>query len=280
LDTVRDELDPNGLTLDLPHVTSLGVSARGLSMSFERTVGRERVLTRALSDVTFDVRAQEFVSVIGPSGCGKSTILRIAAGLQRPTAGELRIGQNPVAGPGTDTATVFQSPGLLPWRTVLDNVALPLELSGIGKAERAARAAEYVDLVGLAGFGEHYPRELSGGMQQRVGLARALAVRPRVLLMDEPFGNLDAISRQRMQDELLRIWDQMKTTVVFVTHAIDEAILLSDRVLVMGRGVVRAQVDVDLPRPRSRRTLLSDERTLELMGELEDLLADADGSPA
>jgi NitT/TauT family transport system ATP-binding protein len=277
LDTVLHELDPKALAPDRPAAQAIGVSARGLSMSFERTVGRDRVITEALRDVSFDVAAQEFVSVIGPSGCGKSTILRIAAGLQRPSGGELKIGAATVTGPGTDAATVFQSPGLLPWRTVLDNVALPLEIEGIAKRERLARAGEYVELVGLAGFGEHYPRELSGGMQQRVGLARALAVRPRVLLMDEPFGNLDAISRQRMQDELLRIWDQMKTTVVFVTHAIDEAILLSDRVLVMGRGVVLAEVDVDLPRPRSRRTLLSDEHTLDLMRELEELLADADG---
>jgi ABC-type nitrate/sulfonate/bicarbonate transport system ATPase subunit len=278
LDTVRRELDPKGATLDPPRADSLGLSVSDLSMCFERTVGRDRVRTWALRDVSFRVDAQEFVSVIGPSGCGKSTILRIAAGLQRPSGGELSIGPNPVTGPGTDTATVFQSPGLLPWRTVLDNVALPLELAGVGKRERTARAAEHVELVGLAGFGEHYPRELSGGMQQRVGLARALAVRPRVLLMDEPFGNLDAISRQRMQDELLRIWDQMKTTVVFVTHAIDEAILLSDRVLVMGRGVVHAEIDVDLPRPRSRRTLLSDERTLQLMRRLESLLGEADGA--
>jgi NitT/TauT family transport system ATP-binding protein len=280
LDTFRQQLDPKTPTLDRGPAVSLEVSARDLSMSFERTVGRERVTTRALHDVSFHIGAREFVAVIGPSGCGKSTIVRIAAGLQRPTGGELRIGSNPVTGPGTDTATVFQSPGLLPWRTVLDNVALPLELAGMGKRERVARAEEYVELVNLAGFGRHYPRELSGGMQQRVGLARALAVQPRVLLMDEPFGNLDAISRQRMQDELLRIWDQMKTTVVFVTHAIDEAILLSDRVLVMGRGVMRAHVDVDLPRPRSRRTLLSDERTLDLMRELEDLLGEADGAPA
>ena len=280
MDTVRAELDPISSTVERPGAVSLGLSAHDLSMRFERTVGRDRVLTRALSDVSFSVHAQEFVSIIGPSGCGKSTIVRIAAGLQRPTGGELRIGTDAVTGPGTDAATVFQSPGLLPWRTVLDNVALPLEVAGMGKRERVARAAEYVELVGLGGFGDHYPRELSGGMQQRVGLARALAVRPRVLLMDEPFGNLDAISRQRMQGELLRIWDQMKTTVVFVTHAIDEAILLSDRILVMGRGVVRAQVDVDLPRPRSRRTLLSDEHTLELMRELEDLLAGVDRPPA
>jgi NitT/TauT family transport system ATP-binding protein len=280
MDTIQNELDPMSPTLERRQTGSLDLSAHDLSMCFERTVGRERVLTQALQDVSFRVRAQEFVSVIGPSGCGKSTIVRIAAGLQRPTGGALRIGPNEVTGPGRETATVFQSPGLLPWRTVLDNVALPLEVAGIGKRDRAARAAEYVELVGLSGFSGHYPRELSGGMQQRVGLARALAVRPQVLLMDEPFGNLDAISRQRMQDELLRIWEHMKTTVVFITHAIDEAILLSDRVLVMGRGVVRAEVDIELPRPRSRRMLLSDERTLELMGRLEDLLGDADGTPA
>jgi NitT/TauT family transport system ATP-binding protein len=280
LDTVGRELDPKSPTLDRPQAASLDLSVRDLSMRFERTVGRDRVLTHALRNVSFHVRAQEFVSVIGPSGCGKSTIVRVAAGLQRPTSGELRIGAEAVTGPGTETATVFQSPGLLPWRTVLHNVALPLELAGIGRRERVARAAEYVELVGLAGFGEHYPRELSGGMQQRVGLARALAVEPRVLLMDEPFGNLDAISRKRMQDELLRIWEQMKTTVVFVTHAIDEAILLSDRIVVMGPGVVRAQVDVGLPRPRSRRTLLSDQHSVELMRELEDLLGEADGEPA
>ena len=250
-----------------------GVAARGLSMQYTRIVGRQRVRTRALTDVTFEVHPQEFVSVIGPSGCGKSTIVRIAAGLQRPTAGEIRVGDVPVRGPGADRATVFQSPGLLPWRTVINNVCLPLELAGMAKRARLARAMEYVELVGLAGFRDHYPRELSGGMQQRVGLARALAVEPRVLLMDELFGNLDAISREHMQDELLRIWDQMKTTVIFVTHAIDEAVLLSDRVLVMGPGVIVHEVSIDLPRPRSRRGLLSDERTLGLMRELEERLA-------
>ena len=250
-----------------------GVVARGLSMHYERIVGRDRVRTRALDDVSFDVRPQEFVSIIGPSGCGKSTVLRIAAGLQRPTAGELLVGDKPVRGPGNDRATVFQSPGLFPWRTVIKNVCMPLELAGIDKRDREARAMEYIELVGLAGFRDHYPRELSGGMQQRVGLARALAVRPRVLLMDEPFGNLDAISRERMQDELLRIWERMKTTVIFITHAIDEAILLSDRVLVMGPGRIAHEVTIDLPRPRSRHNLLSDTRTLGLMRELETRLA-------
>jgi ABC-type nitrate/sulfonate/bicarbonate transport system ATPase subunit len=249
-----------------------GVAARGLSMHYERIVGRERVRTRALDDVSFDIRPEEFVSIIGPSGCGKSTVVRIAAGLQRPTGGELLVGDRPVEGPGSDRATVFQSPGLLPWRTITKNVSMPLELAGLGKAEREARAKEYLELVGLAGFHDHYPRELSGGMQQRVGLARALAVRPRVLLMDEPFGALDAISRQRMQDELLRIWDQARTTVIFVTHAIDEAILLSDRVLVMGPGAIVHEAVIDLPRPRSRHDLLSDPRALRRMADLENRL--------
>jgi NitT/TauT family transport system ATP-binding protein len=248
---------------------SSGVVARGLSMHYERVVGRERVRTRALDDVSFDIRPQEFVSIIGPSGCGKSTVVRIAAGLQRPSSGDLLVGGQPVDGPGTDRATVFQQPGLLPWRTIIKNVCMPLEIAGLDKAERESRAMEYLELVGLAGFRDHYPRELSGGMQQRVGLARALAVRPSVLLMDEPFGALDAISRQRMQDELLRIWEHAKTTVIFVTHAIDEAILLSDRVIVMGPGAIVHEATIDLPRPRSRQDLLTDERTLALMRDLE-----------
>jgi NitT/TauT family transport system ATP-binding protein len=257
-----------------------GVVAHGLSMHYERIVGRERVRTRALDDVSFDVRPEEFVSIIGPSGCGKSTVVRIAAGLQRPTAGELLVGDQPVTGPGVDRATVFQSPGLLPWRTIIKNVSMPLELAGLPKAERQGRAMEYLELVGLDGFHDHYPRELSGGMQQRVGLARALAVRPRVLLMDEPFGALDAISRRRMQDELLRIWEHARTTVIFVTHAIDEAVLLSDRVIVMGPGAIVHEAAIDLPRPRSRNDLLSDARALALMSDLEDRLGGKEDLPA
>jgi NitT/TauT family transport system ATP-binding protein len=242
-------------------------------MTFERSIGREIVRTLALDGVSFAIRPHEFVSLIGPSGCGKSTILRIAGGLMAPTAGVIRVGGNQVTGPGSDRAIVFQTPGLMPWRTVIDNVAMPLELAGVGKAERRRRAGEYVELVGLVEFADHYPRELSGGMQQRVGIARALAVEPEVLLMDEPFGSLDAISRERMQDELLRIWEHTQKTVLFVTHSIDEAILLSDRVLVMGNGVMAAEVPIELPRPRSRQTLLSDARTLDLMRVLEDRLA-------
>jgi NitT/TauT family transport system ATP-binding protein len=168
----------------------------------------------------------------------------------------------------------------MPWRTVRENVTLALEFAGVAKRERRARADAYIELVGLADFADHHPRELSGGMQQRVGLARALAVEPTVLLMDEPFGALDAITRTHMQDELLQIWERTKKTVIFITHAIEEAVLLSDRVIVMGQGTIAHEVVIDLPRPRSRHDLLSDRRSLDLMRELEAHLGDAEGEEA
>jgi NitT/TauT family transport system ATP-binding protein len=246
-----------------------GVRVERLAKAYARVVGRELVRTHALRDVTFDVRPREFVSIIGPSGCGKSTVLRVLGGLTPPTAGRVEVSGQRVERPGPDRATVFQAPGLMPWRSVHDNVTLALEFAGVPKRERAARADRYIELVGLRDFAGHHPRELSGGMQQRVGLARALAVEPTVLLMDEPFGALDAITRTQMQDELLHIWEQTKKTVLFVTHAIDEAVLLSDRVIVMGQGTITAEVAIDLPRPRSRHELLADRRALDLMRELE-----------
>jgi NitT/TauT family transport system ATP-binding protein len=257
-----------------------GVRIEGLAKAYERVVGRELVRTHALRDVSLEIRPHEFVSIIGPSGCGKSTVLRIVGGLTPPSAGRVEVGGAPVSGPGPDRATVFQAPGLMPWRTVRENVTLALEFAGVPKRQRRARADTYIDLVGLRDFADHHPRELSGGMQQRVGLARALAVEPTVLLMDEPFGALDAITRTTMQDELLRIWEQTRKTVVFVTHAIEEAVLLSDRVIVMGHGTITAEVRVDLPRPRSRQELLSDRRSLELMRELEEHLGPRAGEEA
>jgi NitT/TauT family transport system ATP-binding protein len=254
-----------------------GVRVHDLAKAYERVVGREFVRTHALRDVTFDVRPHEFVSIIGPSGCGKSTVLKILGGLVSPSAGRVEVSGRPVTGPGPDRATVFQFPGLMPWRTVRDNVTLALEFAGVDKRERRRRADAYIQLVGLADFADHHPRELSGGMQQRVGLARALAVEPNVLLMDEPFGALDAITRTQMQDELLRIWEQTRKTVIFITHAIEEAILLSDRVIVMGQGTIAHEVVVDLPRPRSRHDLLSDRRSLDLMRELEAQLGPSEG---
>jgi NitT/TauT family transport system ATP-binding protein len=251
------------------------ITVTGLTKTYERIVGRQLARTHALQDIDFVVEPHEFVSIIGPSGCGKSTVMKIIAGLLPSSDGEVRISGTRVTGPGTDRACVFQFPGLMPWKTVTANVELALEFAAVPKAQRAQRARSYVDLVGLGAFRDHYPAELSGGMQQRVGLARALAVEPSVLLMDEPFGALDALTRTHMQDELLRIWEGTKKTVIFITHSIEEAVVLSDRVLVMGNGTLSREVPIGLPRPRSRDELLADPRTLELMRELESMLGDA-----
>ncbi len=257
-------------------VSQLGrITVAGLTKTYERIVGRQLARTHALEQIDFVVEPHEFVSIIGPSGCGKSTVMKIIAGLLPATDGDVRISGEQVTGPGPDRACVFQFPGLMPWKTVAANVELALEFGGVAKAERPQRAARYVELVGLAAFRDHYPAELSGGMQQRVGLARALAVEPTVLLMDEPFGALDALTRTHMQDELLRIWEGTKKTVVFITHSIEEAVVLSDRVLVMGNGTLAKEVPIGLPRPRSRDELLADPRTLELMRELESMLGDS-----
>jgi ABC-type nitrate/sulfonate/bicarbonate transport system ATPase subunit len=249
-----------------------GIAAESLTMVYERVTTREIVRTHALRGLNLRVAPKEFVCLIGPSGCGKTTVLKIVAGLLRPTAGKVEIGGVPVKGPGTDRATVFQTPGLMPWRSVVDNVVLALEFVGVPKAERRERAIRYVDRVGLSDFHDHFPAELSGGMQQRVGIARALAIEPQVLLMDEPFGALDAITRGHMQAELLRIWDQERKTVIFVTHSIDEAILLSDRIVVMRDGEVLSEVDVPIERPRSRESLVEYSEAIELKRRLVEML--------
>ncbi|MDQ4028801.1 MAG: ABC transporter ATP-binding protein [Actinomycetota bacterium] len=249
-----------------------GIRIKSLSKTYERITATEIIRTHALKELSVDVRPREFVSLIGPSGCGKTTVLKIIAGLLSPSAGEVYVAGRSVRGPGTDRATVFQYPGLMPWRSVMDNVVLALEFADVPKAQRRARATQYVDLVGLQEFHDHYPAELSGGMQQRVGLARALSIEPQVLLMDEPFGALDAITRAQMQTELLNIWEHMKTTVVFVTHSIDEAILLSDRILVMKDGGIVAEEEVRISRPRTREGLVEDPVAIALRRELVELL--------
>jgi ABC-type nitrate/sulfonate/bicarbonate transport system, ATPase component len=195
------------------------LTLQGVGKRFERRSGKTITYTHALRDINIDVRNQEFLAIIGPSGCGKTTLIRLVAGLLPYTSGSIRLDGTPVTGPGADRAMVFQSANLLPWRTVIKNVELGLEQRRVPAKERRERAREVIELVGLADFEDHYPRELSGGMQQRVGLARALAVNPKVLLMDEPFGALDAITRKTMQDELLRLWNAERKTVVFITHA-------------------------------------------------------------
>lgn len=208
----------------------------------------------ALSDIDLDIGANEFVSFIGPSGCGKSTLLRLIADLASPSQGKLLVnGKSPAqARLDRDYGFVFQAPTLYEWRTIKANVQLPLEVMGYGKVEREERAQKMLEMVELGKFGSYYPAQLSGGMQQRASIARSLAFSPALLLMDEPFGALDEFTRDRMNMELLRIWRQTNTTVVFVTHSIAEAVFLSNRVVVMSArpGRVRDVIEIDLPRPR------------------------------
>ncbi len=208
--------------------------------------------THALHDVGFDIQDGEFVSIVGASGCGKTTLLRIMDGLTQADEGTVRLGDQIVRGPMEGLAVVFQQDSLLPWRTVLQNTVIGPEMRREKKSVYLERAREYLNLVGLSGFESHYPHQLSGGMRQRVNLARALTSAPRVMLMDEPFAALDAQTREVMQAELIRIWRETRKTIVFVTHQIDEAVFLSDRVIVLTArpGRVRAEVPIDLPRPR------------------------------
>lgn len=208
---------------------------------------------RVLDDVSFSVERGEFLVIVGPSGCGKSTLLRIIQGLEESNGGTITLAGQPLSGPSSDRGFVFQQDSLYPWRSVLQNVILGLEIMGKPRSEAIERAMSLIDLVGLKGFEKHYPHELSGGMRQRVNLARALAIDPEMLLMDEPFAALDALTRETMQQELLRIVAAAHKTVLFITHQIDEAVLLADRVLVMSArpGRVLETISIDLPRPRS-----------------------------
>jgi NitT/TauT family transport system ATP-binding protein len=208
---------------------------------------------RVLDDINFSVTRGEFFVIVGPSGCGKSTLLRIIQGLEAPDGGVITLAGRPLSGPSSDRGFVFQQDSLYPWRTVMQNVMLGLEIMGKTGGEATDRARSLIDLVGLKGFEKHYPRELSGGMRQRVNLARALAIDPQMLLMDEPFAALDALTRETMQQELLRIAAAANKTVLFITHQIDEAVLLADRVLVMSArpGRVVETIPIELPRPRS-----------------------------
>jgi NitT/TauT family transport system ATP-binding protein len=205
-----------------------------------------------LRDISVDVHRGQFISIVGPSGCGKTTLLRIIGGLEQAEGGEARLDSRKIEGPGKDRGFVFQQDNLLPWRNVLSNTEIGPEISGERNATQRSRMMELLKLVGLAGFEHFYPRQLSGGMRQRVNLARALAIDPDLLLMDEPFSALDAQTREIMQTELMRIWEEGRKTVLFVTHQIDEAVYLSDRVLVLARrpGRIQEIVDIELPRPR------------------------------
>jgi len=206
----------------------------------------------ALNNVNLEIRKGEFMALVGPSGCGKSTLIDIVGGITQPNGGKIYIDGKPINGPALDRGIVFQGYALFPWRTALENVEFGLEANGIPKSERSAVAKKYLSLVGLSAFEGRYPYELSGGMKQRVAIARALAYDPDILLMDEPFGALDAQTREILQVELLKIWEETHKTILFVTHSIDEAVFLADRVAVMTArpGVIKSIVNVYLPRPR------------------------------
>jgi NitT/TauT family transport system ATP-binding protein len=220
-----------------------------------------------MRDINFHVDEHEFVAIVGPSGCGKTTLLRTIAGIEKADRGVVMIDGRALAGPGPDRGFVFQQDSLFPWRTIWQNVVFGLEVNGELNAQTRMRAKEFLKLVGLSGFEKYYPTQISGGMRQRVNLARALAINPEVLIMDEPFSALDAQTREVMQLELLRIWQQGRKTVLFITHQIDEAVFLSDRIVVLGRrpGYVKEVIQVELPRPR----VLALKRTAEFGAYVE-----------
>jgi NitT/TauT family transport system ATP-binding protein len=230
----------------------------------------------AVEELSFSVHPGEFVSILGPSGCGKTTVLNIIAGFMEPTAGRVLLRGKPVQDPGPDRGVVFQSFALFPWKTVLGNVAFGLKMRGVPKPDRERIAHEYLDLVGLKGFEHRYPHELSGGMQQRVGVARVLANEPDIMLMDEPFASVDAQTRMKLQEDLTRIWEERRPTVVFVTHDVEEAIFLADRVIVLSPrpGKVRRIVDVAIARPREWRRLLDDQAFRRRIQDIVDLLGE------
>ena len=243
------------------------IEIRDLNKTFDVRGGEP---VQAIDRASMRINEGEFVSIVGPSGCGKSTLLYILGGFLKPSSGDVLIDGKPVEAPGTDRGIVFQEYALFPWRTVLGNITYGLEEQGLDKAHCEREARTYIELIGLEGFEEKYPRELSGGMKQRVAIARTLANNPDILLMDEPLGSLDAQTRELMQEELLRVWRETKKTVVFVTHSVDEAIFLSQRVCVMTRrpGRIRSDVPVEIDRSASREDVQALPEYLDLRREI------------
>jgi NitT/TauT family transport system ATP-binding protein len=230
---------------------------------------------QAVKDVSFEVKEGEFVSIVGPSGCGKTTILNMIAGFIPASGGEILVDGRAVSGPGPDRGVVFQSFALFPWKTVLANVGFGLKMRNFPKIERDRIAREYLELVGLGHAADRYPNELSGGMQQRVGVVRALANNPDVLLMDEPFASVDAQTRMTLQEELTRIWQERRPTIIFITHDVSEAVFLANRVIVLSKGRVLEEVEVSLPRPRSWEALHEDADFKALSGRVLQLVRSA-----
>ncbi|MCZ7589120.1 MAG: ABC transporter ATP-binding protein [Gaiella sp.] len=247
-----------------------GIRAEGVRKEFSSRRGE----VVALDEIELEVHPGEFVSILGPSGCGKSTFLYIVGGFVEPSAGTVVVGAEPVRRPSPERGIVFQEFVLFPWKTVLGNVTFGLARKGLGRAERKQLAQRYIEMVHLHGFEHHYPKELSGGMKQRLAIARTLATDPSVLLMDEPFGAVDAQTRVVLQQELMEIWERTKKTVLFVTHSVDEAIFLSDRIYVFSQrpARVKAVLEVNLPRPRSDEEIRASAEYAELHRELWSLL--------
>jgi NitT/TauT family transport system ATP-binding protein len=229
----------------------------------------------AIEDVSLNVEEGDFVAVVGPSGCGKSTILNMIAGFVNVTGGRILVDGREVKGPGPDRGVVFQSHALFPWKTVAENVTFGPKMRGVGKQDRAKIAEEYLALAGLSHVADRYPAELSGGMQQRVGVVRALANNPDVLLMDEPFASVDAQTRMTLQEELTRIWEERRPTVVFITHDVSEAVFLANRVVVLSKGHVLKEVDIPLARPRSWDLLVEDDEFKALSNQVLQLVRSA-----
>ena len=252
------------------------LEVRDLTKLFFRQTPRGWAGFLVLDRVSFSVAPGEFVSVLGPSGCGKTTLARILVGIETLDQGQVLIDGRPAGPPGADRCLVFQNYGLFPWRTVADNVELGLELRGVPTKRRREEARKYIDLVGLTGFEKYFPHQISGGMQQRAGLARALSTRPRLLLMDEPFGAVDAQMRTLLQDELLRVCEVTGTTVLFVTHSVDEAIYLSDRIVIFSArpGRLVDEVAVRLPKPRYSSDVRSDALFGEARKRVTQILAE------
>lgn len=232
----------------------------------------------ALSDISLTIEEGAFVSILGPSGCGKSTLLYIVGGFVSPTSGAAKIKGQAITRPGPDRGPVFQEFALFPWKTVLGNVMYGPRQQGVRATEAEAQSLALIEMVGLKGYENFYPKELSGGMKQRVALARTLAYHPEVLLMDEPFGALDAHTRTRLQNDLLNIWERDRKTVLFVTHSVDEAVFLSDKVVMMSKspGRIRQVIDIDLPRPRRRSELLLDPRYQKYVVDIERMFDESD----
>ncbi|MES2599581.1 MAG: ABC transporter ATP-binding protein [Pseudomonadota bacterium] len=249
------------------------LSIRNLAKTYFDPYAGEHV--NAVRDVSLDVEQGEFVSVVGPSGCGKTTILNMVAGFIPHSSGEILLNGKAIDGPGPERGVVFQSFALFPWKTVLDNVGFGPKMRGVPKAERDKIAHEYLALAGLTHAANRYPNELSGGMQQRVGVVRALANNPAVLLMDEPFASVDAQTRMTLQEELTRIWQERRPTVIFITHDVPEAVFLANRVVVLSKGRVLDQVKIDLPRPRVWDDLIEDDTFKKLSAQVLHMVRSA-----